>query len=339
MSGKNAAGGALSGAASGAALGSVVPGIGTAIGAIGGGLAGLFGGMFGGDDDAMNQLRANQQLYGSLQAPTFQNYNPVAYNPQDATATQIQEDPSTRSAQQNVLNRMAGLANTGLSDVDNAGFERARELGNQMSNSGTQAAMQNAQARGVGGSGLEFAMREMAGQQGAQRAQDAGLQQAATSAQQRAMYNQAYGQGLQNLRGQDFNANSANANILNQFNAMNTQNRNQAQQYNVGQQNYAQQYANDIKQRQYQDQLQRAAGMSNANSGVANQYNAQDAANQSALNSGMAAAGTVGMGLYAGRDKSPQVSTAAPEAKVQTEDDPFGVGKKESRYSTYGTYA
>jgi hypothetical protein len=259
----------------------------------------VFGGLFDNSDEkAAEQLAKNAALYKGLNLPTFKDYKPEAYNPNEAKANLIQEDPSLRSAQMNVLSRMAGLADTGLSDVDNAGFERARELGNQMEHSNTAAALQNAQARGIGGSGLEFALREMGNQAGAERAQGAGVQQASQAAQQRALYNQAYGNALGGMRQQDLGANSANANILNDFNKLNTQNRNQAQLYNVGQNNYAQQYGNQMAQQNFQNQLSKVGGQAGANKEVAQGYYNQGAANQQnrngMLNAGIGVAGLAG---------------------------------------------
>lgn len=286
----------------------------------------LIGGLFdSSQQQAMDQLAKNQALYSGLQMPEFSDYKPTEYDPTMAQANTISEDPSLKSAQMSALSKLAGLADTGLSAVDQQGFERARELGNQISNSGTAAALQNAQARGVGGSGLEFAMREMAGQNAAGRAQDAGLSQASQSAQQRALYNQAYGNALSGVRGQDFSANSANANILNNFNQYNTSAKNQAAQYNVGQQNSAQQYNNGLRQQGYQDQLQKLAGMSGANNGMAQGYAAQDAANTAARNSNTQLGMAAGMAMagappvpkqsakngYAGTDDASPWSTIA----------------------------
>jgi hypothetical protein len=235
-------------------------------------------------DNALDQLKKNQALYAGLQAPQFQDYNPVAYDPTMAQASTISEDPSLRGMQMNALNNLAGLSTTGLSAIDQQGFENARQMAGQIASSGNAAALQNAQARGVGGSGLEFAMREQANQDAAGRAQQASLQQAADSARQRALYNQAYGQMAGQVRGQDYNTNAANAGILNNFNMYNTNATNQARQYNVGQQNYAQQYNNDLRQKQYEDQLQKLGGMSGANSGMYKGYAAENAANNDQRN-------------------------------------------------------
>lgn len=248
------------------------------------------------DQQAIDQLKQNQALYSNINTPDYQQYKPEdytlagSYDPEAANATTVSEDPALRSQQQSYLMKLAGLSDTGLSDVDAAGFANARNIADQISRSGTQAAVQNAQARGVGGSGLEFAMREQASQDAAGRAQQAGLDQAAQSAKQRALYDQAYGGALGGVRAQDFSANSANANILNQFNMANTQNRNQAQLYNLGQaqnisnanttqHNSAQQYNNQLQQQMFNDQLEKANGQSGANSGVAKGYAAENASN------------------------------------------------------------
>lgn len=307
-------------------LQNVLPLAGGALGGpLGAGLGSIFGGMFdNSEQQAMDQLAQNQGIYGSIATPNFKQYDPESYalqgsyDPTMAHASTINEDPSLRSAQMSALSKLSGLADTGLSDVDNQGFERARQLASQIQNSGTAAALQNATARGQGGSGLEFAMREMANQQGSQNALNAGLDQAGQSARQRALYQQAYGNALSGLRSQDFGANAANANILNNFNMANTQAQNQGQQYNLNRsqgvadmnvqgRNQAKQYNNNLAQQQYQDQMQKAGGMAGANSAMAGGYAAQNAANQGNRNT------YAGMGtdIYNYYNKKPQAQGQA----------------------------
>lgn len=258
----------------------------------------IIGGLFDDSQDkAQQQIAKNQALYAGLNTPTFDKYTPNQYqyvgnyNPDAAQATTVSEDPATRDAQMSAMMKMSGLANTGLSDVDNLGYLRAHQLGDQISHSGTESALQNAEARGMGGSGMEFAMREKAAQDAAGRAQDAGMQQAGDAARMRAMYTQALGGLGGQIRGQDFANNAANAGILNNFSQYNTGARNAAQQYNLGQQqgisnanvsneNEAQQYNNQMKQQSYQDQLSKANGQAGSNMAAANGYAAQNAANQ-----------------------------------------------------------
>jgi len=324
---KKTLGGAGQGALAGAALGSVVPGVGTAIGAIGGGLLGGLGSFLGDDDEAaMEELRRNQELYGAINTPEFLDYNPEEYSsagdylPEEAQGSLISEDPALKGMQMGVLSKLSGLSETGLSDVDNAAFMRAQKLGNQVARGQSEAAMQNAAARGVGGSGMEFAMREAASQAGAERAQDAGLGQAAEAAKMRALYTQAFGDAASRTRGDDFRANAGNADILNRFTQMNTQARNDAQQWNlqnrqdisnknVGERNSAQQYNNDIRQRNFNNQLAKVGGQAGANKDMAGGYAAKDAAAQSQFNN------LAGMGMQYGMGMAkPNKAASAAEA-------------------------
>jgi hypothetical protein len=251
----------------------------------------LFGSLFDPtQQQTMDQLANNQTLMNGIQTPNLQwkNYTPAAYDPTMATATTIQDNPALQDQQSDVLAKLANLSDTGLSDVDAAGYQNARNLGNNLAQGREGAAMQDAAARGVGGSGLEFAMREMGNQAGAQQAQQAALQQAADSARQRALYTQAYGTDLANTRAQDFSNNAANSSILNQFNMANTNAQNQAQQYNVGNTNQAQlinqQGATGVQQQNFNNALTKTGAQAQANTGMANGFAAQNAANINAQN-------------------------------------------------------
>jgi hypothetical protein len=268
-------------------------------------LAGLpiVGGLFDDSQDkAQQELAQNKKLYDSLVTPDFKEYDPERYDlvgtykPEEMTADTINEDPSLKNNEMMTLDRLRGLSETGLSDVDNLGYERARQEAGQISNAGTEAALANATARGVGGSGLEFGMREKASQDAAQREQDMAAQQAAKAAEMRAAYTQAYGGMLGNVRGEDYRTAAANTDILNKFTEANTTNANYAQQYNLGQKqgvananvqnkNQAQQYNNDLDQREYDDQLKKVSGQAGAGQAVAQGYAAENAANKSTQNS------------------------------------------------------
>lgn len=262
----------------------------------------LFGNLFDNTQaQTMQQIQANQKLYNGIDLPDFQNYNPEDYqavgelNPEKADASLIQGDPQTLSAQRNALAQLAGLSQSGFSDVDQAGYQQARDIGNQMLSSGNAAALQSAQARGVGGSGLEFGMREMANQQGAQNAQNAALTQASNGAQMRANALNQYAMGLGNMYNQNYQQQAANAGILNQFNMANTNAQNYAQQYNLGNHqtianqnvaghNQAQQYNNQLQQDTFNNKMTRADGQSKANTAMANGFAAQNTDNAAGRN-------------------------------------------------------
>jgi len=130
--------------------------------------------LFNNSGDFLQTLGNSRNQYNGIQAPnlTWNTYSPEQIAARSAQAQTVSDDPLAKSAQMSALSRMGDLAQNGLSAVDQQGFENARELGNQMANSGSQAAMANAQARGIGGSAMEFANREIANQQGAQREGD-----------------------------------------------------------------------------------------------------------------------------------------------------------------------
>lgn len=266
----------------------------------------VIGGMFDDSgDQALEQLKENQRLASLIGLPELKDYRPEEYGysgdytPEGAIAEKISEDPELRSQQMAVLKKLSGLADTGLSEVDEQGFNQARKIGARTARAGNAAAMQDARVRGVSGSGLEFAMREMANQDGADRAQDAALAQAAESARSRAMYQTAYGNALSNTRGEDFRAGSANTDIANRFNMENTQNRNLAEQSNLqnrqgvmnlntGERNDAQKYNNEMRQNQFSNQMQKYGAQTGANTGMAQGNFAQNAARTSERNANTA---------------------------------------------------
>lgn len=255
-------------------------------------------GLFGddGSDAAKEANQRNRDLYNKLLPPKFQQYTPEQLKNVSANYQTINQDPLIKSAQESALAKMSGLADNGLTAADQANFQQARNIGSQQAASGNAAALQNAAARGVGGSGLEFAMREMANQGASQNAQNAGLQQASDSARQKAMYQQAYGQQLSGYANQQNNLAAQNTGIVNQFNAMNTNNQNDANRENTRNNNQAYQYNQGNQQRDYQNQLQKAGGIAGTNN-----EDARIAADRAAAQQGQVKAigGLIGAGAGA----------------------------------------
>jgi hypothetical protein len=264
----------------------------------------LFGDSGAGDiQDIMNQ---NKRLYEGINLPEleFNEYTPEALLNESMKAELVNEDPLIKQAQMKALERMAGLAETGFSDVDQANLMGARDQADSMVRQNRDAVLQNAQARGVAGGGLEFALKEMANQEASERARKSGMEGAAETARMRAMQQQAYQNALSGQRSQDFQANAKNTDILNQFNQMNTQNRNATNQYNVANRNTAQTYNNEQKntvaQNQFNNEMARAGGISGANQGVATAVASGQAANASNTNA-LINAGAGMAGAYLGR--------------------------------------
>jgi hypothetical protein len=218
-------------------------------------------GIFGPDetlDDAWAMLDQNRSIYDQVKLPEYAEYIPELYNNESYNYELLKENPELLSKQGDNLKMLEQMAAQGLTAEDQLGFQKAREIGLQQARSGTQAALADAASRGVGGGGLEFAMREMANQGGAQRAQSAGLEQAAAAARQRALATQAYGSALSGVRGQDYQTAANNNNVINKFNQMNTQGRNQTNAANVDQRNSAFMYNEGLKDKRYQNQIGQA---------------------------------------------------------------------------------
>lgn len=215
----------------------------------------IFGNSNGGFDDAILANERNRKMYEDLELPQYSEYIPQLMDNESANYQLTSDDPVMKSKQLEALARMQGLSESGLGGVDDAAFARARMQGDQMAKAKTDAAINDAQVRGVGGGGQEFAMREQAAQGGAQRAQEAGLARAEAAANQRAQYLNAYANQASGARDQDYRTNSNNSDIINRFNMANTQGRNQANAANTALKNQAFQYNENTKDKKYNNQV------------------------------------------------------------------------------------
>ncbi len=261
-------------------------------------------GLFGSDNDStqaiLAELAKNRGLYSQIELPKYNQYTPEKYDNESATAKLTSEDPVMKSKQLEALSQLQGLSHEGLNDADVAGFEKAREMGDQMAHAKTGAVMQDAQARGVAGGGLEFALREQGNQDAAQRAQDAALAQSAARANQRGQYLQSYASQLGGVRDQDYRADAANTNVINNFNQMNTQARNQTRNANTGLDNSAFMYNEGLKDKNYSNELGKTDRIAGTNTQQGNIIAAQnEAANQRSAGREGAIVGMVGAGLNA----------------------------------------
>ena len=229
----------------------------------------IIGGEFDDSDrKAIGAVKNIRDLYDSIMLPELKD---VDFNPEAMTYQLIDEDPMMLLAQMEALGQTQQLANDGLSSQDKLAMEMANQDAGVRAKQARMAAQQNAQARGVSGSGMEFAMGEIANQEAANRARSQGMEQASASAQQRAMNQMAYTQGLGNLRAQDTQTKTANAGVINNFNQMNTQNRNQANLRNIDTRNIN-------AQQRFNNQMGVTDGKAAAQTGIANAYAAQNAA-------------------------------------------------------------
>lgn len=197
-------------------------------------------------ENADNQAKLEQE-YRSLRAPSFsqEKYDPnMTYLPNDIQYNTVKEDPMLRQKQIENLNNMQSLANGKISAQRDLDRYKSVQDANSMAKARDDASLQQAQARGVGGGGLEFIMRQQGGQDAANRSQQADLSSAAQAALERLQASGQLQNGLSNLRNQDYSNNANNTNIINKFNELNSVRnqealdkramlKNDAQQYNM----------------------------------------------------------------------------------------------------------
>lgn len=283
---------------------------------------GLFSSLFGssGSDkadkfrqqavDAFNSIKTPQ--LADLQVQLNKEVSAGTLTPEQAEAqllssnafNNIKTDPSLTGAAKQALGQLQQIGTQGgMTAIDRAQLQDITNQTNQLAQSRNASVLQNAQQRGIGGSGLELANELSNEQNAANMASNAGTQVAA-NAQQRALQaiqaagglgqsleSQAYGEQANKAQAQNaidlFNTNTANAtNLYNTGTANQAQAQNLANAQNIantntniGNQNKT--YNAAQNQTVFQDQAAKAAG-------IANQYDqwAQSAQNQKNMEQG-----------------------------------------------------
>ncbi len=217
---------------------------------------------------------------------------------------EISVDPRLKSQQMSALEQLAGIAETGMSPADQAAFELARRGAAQEEQARQGQILQEMQARGQGGSGIELISRLKSNQSAADRLQEAQLQQAQAQQQARMQALGQVGNLSSQVREQDFGEQARIAqatDMINQFNAQNQQgvqsrnvgSKNQAQManlqnqqnilnQNVGLRNQQQQFNKGLSQQQFQNEITKQGLKSGANLQLGSNY-AQSAANAAAM--------------------------------------------------------
>lgn len=125
-----------------------------------------------------------------------------AGTPEDWTADYQYDATQGLDAQRAALSQMQEWGRGGLTSADRAMMETGRERDQQASSAQRLALQQQAQARGVGGSGLDYAAQLGATQQGQQQSSDRSTQMMATAQQRALQAMQQSGQLGSQMRGQ-----------------------------------------------------------------------------------------------------------------------------------------
>jgi hypothetical protein len=234
---------------------------------------------------------------------------------------QLQTDPRLREQQ---LQSLAALdeiaASGGLTTQDQANLNRIQTDAATADRGRREAILQNAQQRGMGGSGLELLAQLQSSQAATDRAAQQGLDVAGL-AQQRALDAILQGSNVAgNLRGQDFSEQSRVADARDAIAKFNAQNTNQNNQYNVGVQN---QFAAQNAANQFQAGLANRAAQTDTarfnagNQFAANQANVQ-AANQAAQANQQGRQATANANVDT-RNKARTINAGLPQQQFQNQ--------------------
>ena len=235
----------------------------------------VIGGMF--DDSRqkyLEQIAELRKLMGGMD-PRKDPYQWSEYRPEDFNYSTVSEDPYYNQAAREHLNRLSGLASTGMSAEDELRYDLARrDAANyaKSQNAGIEADMAR---RGLSSSGQSLALKQMAAQGAAERNRIGAMQAASDASGRQRLYSQAYGDYLDRDRSRNMDVRKTNADIMNRYGALNAQERNKARLLNI-------EKPLEWKQRQRSDERQWANDMSGVSAKEMDYYAKQGAARDSA---------------------------------------------------------
>lgn len=237
------------------------------LGDLGGGIGSLFGGTAvllgaggkGGDAQYKQALAVWQKLQDpkykvedipAAQLRVFAQYFPEQYKiavPQNIQ--KIVESPELRLSELRTLKGYEGMAQNGMPLSERlAAQEGERAVANEAQRA-QQAAQADVAQRGRLGTTDELVSRILANSQASDLARSQGADLAARSEASRLTGMQGAGQMASQIRGEDFQAGQANANIMNRLAEFIANEQTQANEYNAGAAERAQQENNQTAQR------------------------------------------------------------------------------------------
>lgn len=202
----------------------------------------------------IRQQLANE--YDGLPLPVIDKLVAQKLGPEQAA--RYMKATQASQTQSDVLNKTMEVVNEkGETADDRAAYLRMRDEAEGISNAAESGVQRDMQRRGLGGSGMEFALRQSGAQNAANAANRAGTMEAADA---RGRYMDALGMAggmSSSMRSQDFAAMQAQ-DAINMFNAR--------------QQSDADFRNQQIPQQQFDNQMTKLAGKSNAKNAVASGY-------------------------------------------------------------------
>lgn len=291
---------------------------------------GLFGNDAGKDEmkEATELSRKAMETMQNIRTPTVEEQRILLQNPElaglleagmvDGSALAgVSTDPRLKQAQMGALEELAGLSQTGLGAQDIAALKQISRTNAGQAQAQNAATLQNAAATGTLDSGNTVMAQLMAGQQAANRSQQAGEAQAAQAAEARRSALAQYGQMSSNMANQDFSQKAQVANARDNISQFNAQNKQATGQFNINNQqnlnntkasnaNQQEIYNKQLIQQRFNNDVTKAGGVAQQQNNLANVYNAQgtNAANgQAQMNGAVIGAGADIGAAYAGKKK------------------------------------
>lgn len=189
-------------------------------------------GSLGGKGGGGNPLARLGDIGGALGAASAAGYNPYTATTVKGTSQAADADKKALDAQYQALDMTRANTNMGINDAEKNNLNLGINKVNQNTAARSNALKQEAAGRGLGGSGMDFALRAQNEQTGANAANAAGIE-AQQTANQRALTSIAQLGALGgDINDQQFNRGQA-ADAFNQFNV---QQQNNAAAGNAGNQ-------------------------------------------------------------------------------------------------------
>jgi len=194
---------------------------------------------------ALSDLQYNPELLNYIEAP-----NPIFYEPyNEVEATLPDYAPEGRDAQLQAIQSLLDKSDEGLTAQEKYNFMRNRRDVESAARGRDLALQENLRARGMGGTGIEAALRMMSNQGAMDRLSEAIASQNALEADQRLTALSQLGQLGGQVRGQDMGAAQKSADILNSFALENSQRAREISNMNIDKRNRAAQQNVDEQRR------------------------------------------------------------------------------------------
>lgn len=275
----------------------------------------VFGGGGGGEEGDARLQAITDLLNSAPGTVTPEMYNEALLQPQlytqpeALTGQQVADSPEARAYQANALKEMEQIQNEGLTAEQMADFAKARREADIQARGQSEALQREQQAKGTATSGVAAVLDQMSRQAAADRMSQSTTEQAAETARQRALANaQVFAAGGQ-LRQGDVNLNKSNADIINEFNKLNSTREQATKNANIDLMNQAitnqrnTQNANvNLRNTTQQQNINNAINKANAVAGaMSNQAKADyagSAAKANQTNDIFNILGTTGAGIY-----------------------------------------